>query len=212
MGISQLLKAPKGYERYLRNAALAMVIALVIGMVFGATMVNHLDFYQQQELEEGLNYYLQISDEGGSISKAKIATNSLNTNGMFVFYTTICGLAVVGLPFVWGLVFIRGVVLGFTVGYLVQRLAWRGLVFCLATLFPFAALLIPVTIFSGAHSVAFSWLMITKVFGGGDRTPPPILGYIFVQFTAFVGMFILAMLEAAIVPWLLERLLPWVIA
>ena len=79
---------------------------------------------------------LQITDEGGQVSSAKIATNSLNTNGIFIL-TVICGLAVIGLPLVVVMVAFRGALLGFTVGYLVQRLGWKGIVFSLVTIFPF---------------------------------------------------------------------------
>lgn len=205
----QLLRFPKGYQRYFSNSAVILLVLLVMGVIFGATMVRYLDFYQREQLEHNLNYFIQISGNGG-ISRASIAANSLNTNGIYIVYTTLCGLAVVGLPLVGAMVFFRGMVLGFTVGYLVDRLAWRGLVFCLATLFPFSILLVPVAIFSGAVAMSFSWLLIIKIFGLGDRSPPPLLGYLLFQLVAFMLVFMLALAEAAAMPWLLARLLPWV--
>lgn len=210
MGIVQLLKHPRGYERYFRTSSLVLLVALFFGVVFGATMVNYLDFHQQQDLQTGLNYYLQLTDQGGDISRARIAANSLNTNGLSILYITLGGLAVVGLPFIWAFLFFRGMVLGFTIGWLVRELAWKGLAFSLLTLFPFSALLLPIMIFSGAQAMSFSWLIIVKVFGGGDRNPPPILGFLLIQGAAFFGVFLLALLEALAMPWLLGMLIPWV--
>ena len=36
--------------------------------------------YDLEKLESGLNYFVQITDEGGSVSQAKVASNSFNTN------------------------------------------------------------------------------------------------------------------------------------
>jgi len=99
--------------------------------------------------------------------------------------------------------------LGFPTAYLIHRLAWRGLVFVLVTLFPFAIVIVLTSIFSGASAMTFIGLIIKKVFGKSDRQPTPILGFLLLQLGAFTIVFILAMLEAASVPWLFQRMLPW---
>ena len=81
----------------------------------------------------------------------------------------------------------------------------------LVTLFPFAAVIVLVSLFSGASAVTFSWLMVKKVFGKGDRLPTPILGFLVLQLGAFVAMFLVAMLEAVPCP-LFQRLLPWALS
>ena len=209
MGVRQLFLFPRGYERVFRISVIILIAALTFGLIFGAVYVNYLDYYEMEEVENGLNYFLQVTDEGGQASRAKIATNSLNTNGLYVLYTTICGLTVVGLPFVVLMMAFRGALLGFTAGYLINRLAWKGLIFVLCTLFPFAIIFVLVSIFSGASAMTFSWFIVKKLFGGGDRNPTPILGFLLLQIGAFLTMFLLAMLEAASVPWLFQRMLSW---
>lgn len=209
MSIRRLMNQPRGYQRVFNISVIILVVSLVFGVIFGAVYVNYLDFYDMEQVEIGLNYFLQVTDEGGNVSRAKLASNSLNTNGLFVLYTAICGLTVVGLPFVVGMMAFRGALLGFTAGYLVNRLAWRGAVFVLVTLFPFAAVMVLVSVFSGASAMTFSWFIVKKVFGDSDRTPPPLAGFLLLQLGAFVAMFLLAMLEAATVPWLYQHMLPW---
>src|SRR5690554_7193158 len=140
-----------------------------------------MDYYDMEELENGLNYFVQITDEGGNVSRAKVATNSLNTNGLFILYSVICGLTVIGVPLVVAMIAFRGALLGFTVGYMIYRLAWKGMAFSILTLFPFAIVVVVTCIFSGATAMTFSWLMVRKVFGGRDRSPTPILGYLVLQ-------------------------------
>ena len=209
MGIRQLFFFPSEYQKVFRVSVIILLAALTFGLVFGSVYVGYMDYYALEELENGLDYFLQITDEGGQVTRAKIATNSLNTNGIFILYTVICGLAVIGLPLVVVMVAFRGALLGFTTGYLVQRLAWKGVVFILITLFPFAIINVLASLFSGATAMTFSWIIIKKVFGGRDHNPTPILGYLGLQLLAFLAMFLLALLEAGTVPWLFARMLPW---
>lgn len=209
MGLKQLFLYPREYEGVFRISVIILIAALTFGLIFGAVYIGYMDYYDMEELESGLNYFVKITDEGGQVSRAKVATNSLNTNGLFILYTTICGLTVIGLPLVIIMVAFRGALLGFTTGYLVHRLAWKGLVFAMITHFPFAVIIVLTSIFSGASAMTFSWLIIKKLFGKGDRQPTPILGFLGLQITAFAVVFLLAMLEAVCVPWLYQRMLPW---
>jgi len=209
LGIRKLFLYPRGYERVFRISVIILIAALTFGLIFGSVYVGYLDYYEMEEVENGLNYFLQVTDEGGQVSRAKVATNSLNTNGLFILYTTICGLTVVGLPLVVVMIAFRGALLGFTAGYLIHRLAWRGMVFVMLTLFPFAIIIVLTSIFSGASAMTFSYFIIKKLSGRGDRNPTPILGFLFLQLGSLVIMFLLAMLEAGTVPWLFQRMLPW---
>lgn len=212
MNFRQLFLYPREYSGVFRVSAIILLAALAFGLVFGSVYVGYMDYYDMEELESGLNYFVQITDEGGDVSRAKIATNSLNTNGLFILYTTICGLTVIGLPLVVVMMALRGALLGFTTAYLIHRLAWRGLAFVLVTLFPFAIIIVLTSIFSGASAMSFSWGMVRKVFGKGDWQPTPILGFLMMQLAAMLVMFALAMLEAASVPWLFQRMLPWALS
>jgi stage II sporulation protein M len=208
VGLRGLFFFPREYKKVFRVSVIILLSALSFGVVFGSVYVGYMDYYALEDLESGLDYFLQITDEGGQVSSAKIATNSLNTNGIFILYTVICGLAVIGLPLVVVMVAFRGALLGFTVGYLVQRLGWKGIVFSLVTIFPFSLINVLVSLFSGATAMTFSWIIIKKVFGR-DQNPTPILGFLSLQLLTFLVMFLLALLEAAVVPWLFPRLLPW---
>lgn len=211
MGLKQLFFFPGGYQNVFRTSVFILLAALAFGIIFGSVYVGYMDYYALEELENGLDYFLQITDDGGQVTRGKIATNSLNTNGLFILYTVICGLAVIGSPLVVAMVALRGALLGFTTGYLVQRLAWKGILFLLATFVPFAIIIVLTSLFSGATAMTFSWIIMKKVFGDGDHKPTPILGYLGLQLLAFVVMFLLALLEAGTVPWLFARLLPWAI-
>ena len=209
MGLRKLLIFPREYQGVFRTSCIILLAALAFGLVFGSVYVGYMDYYALAELENGIDFFLQITDQGGQVTRAKIATNSLNTNGLFVLYSTICGLAVIGLPLVVAMVAFRGALLGFTTGYLVQRLAWKGIIFVSATLIPFAIIIVLASLFSGATVMTFSWVIVKKVFGVKDHNSTPILGYLVMQFAAFITVFLLALLEAGTVPWLFARLLPW---
>ena len=56
----------------------------------------------------------------------------------------ILGLSVIGLPGILILDFLKGVLIGFTVGYLVGQYSWKGLLFALVSIAPQNLFIIPV--------------------------------------------------------------------
>ncbi len=66
------------------------------------------------------------------------------------------GLSVIGLPGILILDFLKGVLIGFTVGYLVGQFSWKGLLFALVSVAPSNLLIIPVLIVSSVSAIAFS--------------------------------------------------------
>ena len=89
MGLRGLFFFPREYKKVFRVSVIILLSALSFGVVFGSVYVGYMDYYALEDLESGLDYFLQITDEGGQVSSAKIATNSLNTNGIFIMYTVI---------------------------------------------------------------------------------------------------------------------------
>lgn len=94
----------------------------------------------------------------------------------------ILGLSVIGLPGILILDFLKGVLVGFTVGYLVGQFSWHGLLFALVSVAPPNLLIIPVLIVCSVSAIAFS-LHIIK-----NRVMLQRPGNITRPFASYVGM------------------------
>ena len=134
-----------------------VAVLFLVGVIFGALMVNALSLEQQQDLGRYLQNFFMTVDQneagtGAAQSFWSIAGLHLKWVGLIWFL----GLSVIGLPGILILDFLKGVLVGFTVGYLVGQFSWKGLLFALVSVAPSNLLIIPVLIVSSVSAIAFS--------------------------------------------------------
>lgn len=150
------------------HLALYMFVSVLflIGVVFGAVMVNALSLDQKQELARHLNYFFQNVDDGTLLGGAQNLSFQ-QTLGMHVKWMALIwlfGLSVVGLPLVFVLDFLKGVLVGFTVGYLTGQFAWKGMLFALVSVAPQNLVIIPVILIASVAATGFSLHLVKSRF------------------------------------------------
>jgi stage II sporulation protein M len=91
----------------------------------------------------------------------------------------VLGLSVIGLPLIFLLIFVKGMFLGFTVGFLVSQMGTKGLMAVLVSIFPQNLLSIPNYLFLTVLSVAFSLKMIRQLLMKTRKQPmlPQFISY-----------------------------------
>ncbi|MED4959249.1 stage II sporulation protein M, partial [Paenibacillus macerans] len=96
-----------------------VAVLFLMGVVFGALMVNALTLEQQQDLSRYFGDFFLSINEGGTefqlMSYWEVAVLHLKWLGLI----WLLGLSVIGLPGILILDFLKGVLIGFTVGCLV---------------------------------------------------------------------------------------------
>lgn len=183
-------------------------VLFLVGVVFGALIVSALTMDQQQELGDYLgNFFVTIDQEGlpvASDSYWSIAALNLKWIGLI----WILGLSVIGLPGILILDFLKGVLIGFTVGCLVSQYSWHGMLFALVSVAPHNLVLIPVLLVSSAAAIAFSLQMIRSRVLGQRRTPitRPFAMYTLLSF----GMALLVLSISCFQTWVTPTMMRWV--
>lgn len=143
---------------------LFVVVLFLMGVIFGAIVVNSLSITQKEDLF----YYL--SQFFGQVSDNKVAASndllwqSFMHNGKFIGLMWILGISIIGLPVILIILFIKGLVVGFTVGFLVNQMGWDGFLLSFVSILPQNLIIIPVFIFAATLSVSFSLKMIRRQF------------------------------------------------
>src|SRR5690625_66735 len=95
-----------------------MVILFITGIIFGAIIVNSMNFIQKQDL------FFHLEQFFGQIATQKIMTHSDIFKQSFFYHLKyllflfILGISIIGLPLIWILLFLKGLVIGFTVGFI----------------------------------------------------------------------------------------------
>lgn len=173
---------------------LFMIILFLTGIIFGAVIVNSMDFIQKQDLFFYLERFFKQITEGVTINNIEIFWESFSYHAKYLLLLFILGLSVIGLPIVWVLLFIKGLVVGFSVGFIVNQLGWKGLLLASLSIAPQNIIIIPVYIIAGSLSMIFSLTLLAKLFS--RRNNQQILQPLARYSTIFVILLAVSLLAA----------------
>ncbi|HLR80039.1 MAG TPA: stage II sporulation protein M [Bacillota bacterium] len=177
---------------------LFMIILFLTGIVFGAMIVNSMNFIQKQDLFFYLERFFGEINDQYEIAKADILKNSFLYHAKYLFIIFILGLSVIGLPIVWILLFLKGLVVGFSVGFLVNQLGMKGLLLASLSIAPQNMIIIPIYIIAGSLSMIFSLTLLNKIFSHKMSQPifQPLARYIVLFSFLLTISFVASCLEA----------------
>lgn len=181
-----------------KTVYLFMSILFLTGIVFGAIVVNSMNFVQKQDLYFHLERYFNQLIDGQAIPHKDIFKKSFFHHVKMLFILFFLGLSVIGLPLVWILVFIKGLVVGFSVGFIVNQLGVSGLILATLSIAPQNIIIIPVYIVAGSFSMVFSLSLFHKLFSRSVSQPflKPFLQYSTVFFILIIGALLGSLTES----------------
>ncbi|WP_163537708.1 stage II sporulation protein M [Gracilibacillus sp. YIM 98692] len=176
------------------------IILFLTGIIFGAIIVNSMSFVQKQDLFFYLERFFQSYLHEEEISKGALFKSSLLYHIQFLALLFFLGLAVISLPIIWVLLFVKGVAIGFTVGFFVNQLGWKGLFFAFSAIAPQNLIIIPIYIIACTFAMIFSLTLLQSILSKRYKVP------IIQIFYRYIGVFVLliavvsiaAMLESVI--------------
>ena len=177
-----------------------MIILFLTGVIFGAVIVNSMGFVQKHDLFFYLEQYFEQIINGQSVASHKILSSSFLYHLKYLALLAILGISVIGLPIVWILLFLKGLVIGFSVGFIVNQLGMKGLILAALSIAPQNFIIIPIYIIAGCLSMTFSLLLIGKLFTRNVASPifQPLGRYLTIFSILIVVSIIPALLEAYI--------------
>lgn len=154
-------------QQYMKESLslyLFVSVIFITGVVFGAVMVNALSLEQKQEIMRYLGNFFASVDQGGFMEANASFQQSFSMHIKWILIIWVLGMSVIGLPLIWVLDFLKGVLIGFTVGYLVGQLSWKGLLFALVSVVPQNLIIIPLLLICSVAAMAFSIHMVKHRF------------------------------------------------
>jgi stage II sporulation protein M len=179
-----------------------MILIFVIGVVVGALAIRALPDEQKLELINYLHIFfagLTQGTESGTAAGSMI-TSVMFSNAKTIILMWILGFTIVGIPFVLFILFTRGFIIGFTVGFLVNEYVMRGLLFALASVLPHNFFAIPAVLVMGVSAMKFSLLLLRRKTYGKINLWYEALRYSVICMLMLVVMLIAALLEVYISP------------
>ncbi|AVD56357.1 MULTISPECIES: stage II sporulation protein M [Heyndrickxia] len=196
-------------SRHIRenSSIYAFVIALfLMGVIFGAVIVNSLSIAQKEDL------FFYLKQFFGQVSTGKLAApedlfrSSFLHNLKFLGLIWLLGISIIGLPLILVLLFLKGLVVGFSIGFLVNQMKWGGFLLSFVTVLPQNLLIIPLFIFTSVMAVMFSLNLIRKIFM--KQAAHFAFFQLFLRYcTALLAVFIASLAAACIEAYLSPQLM-----
>ncbi|SNZ10489.1 stage II sporulation protein M [Terribacillus aidingensis] len=159
---------------------LFMLVLFLIGIVFGAIVVNSMNFTQKEDLFYYLERFFSQLQQGQTMSKQEILQSSFLSHVKFLLFLYVLGLSIIGIPIIWMLLFSKGLMMGFSVGFLVNQLGWKGLMLAAAAVAPQNLIVIPLYLVAGTSAMLFSVTLLRKLIA--NRSPLSLRRY-FIQYS-----------------------------
>lgn len=186
---------------------LFVFVLFVTGIVFGAVMVGALTLEQRQELARHLSGFFVTVDQGGGFDTSGSFQQSLMLHLKWILLIWVLGLSVIGLPLVYALDFLKGVLVGFTVGYMIGQYSWKGMLFALVSVLPQNLIIIPAIVVTSVAATAFAVQLVKmRVIGRQGQLVP-----IFARYSGTALLMALLVIAAALYEgYLSPELMKWV--
>lgn len=186
-----------------------VIVIFIMGVIFGSILVNNLSYAQKNDLYEYLSQFFFYVNTEELLTFKELFTQTVfhHLKSLLVFF--LLGISIIGLPVILVILFIKGIVVGFTVGFLVNQLHFQGFVVSLLSIFPQNIIIVPVFLIASVLTINFSIKLIKKLF-----TNNPNMLFLPITVNYIKGFFVLILLvivAAAIEAVCSTHLLKWIL-
>ncbi|WP_202710889.1 stage II sporulation protein M [Sporosalibacterium faouarense] len=157
-----LIKLSELFNRHFREnffIYFVSILSLMIGVSVGAITIKILNTNQKHELISFLDSFFKVLNES-SISSLDLLKQSLFNNLQTVLLIWILGIIVIGIPVIIGVLIMRGFVIGFTVGFLIEGFGFKGFLFAIFAVLPQNIFIIPSILIISVIAFKFSIVII----------------------------------------------------
>lgn len=188
------------------------LVIFALGVMFGAIAVKALTVSQKQDLITYLSQFFTSLESGTLAAKNNLARQALLSNMKTLGLIWVMGITVIGIPIVLAIVFTKGFVLGFTVGFLAREMVLKGVAFATVAVLPHNLLAIPALIIAAVAATSFSALLIKdKILKKKHNLRHCFLGYLFLSFGIALILILASLVEAYITPVFMKWVSPYLI-
>src|SRR5690554_2507335 len=153
--LSKLINAIQNHIKTNIPYYFIVLLFFATGIVAGTYTVKALPDLQKIDLMEYLEGFFQIL-KSQEIDNHQLFIQSLLNSIKIFIPILLLGLTMIGPPFILLLMGFRGFILGFTLGFVIDELALKGILFIILALLPHNLFYIPGLIGIGVTSISLS--------------------------------------------------------
>ncbi|HBL36307.1 MAG TPA: stage II sporulation protein M [Firmicutes bacterium] len=145
-------------------------LLFTMGIVFGTLSAQNLEQEQKNELSQYIQFFFQgMKQETTPVTDTGLARTAIFNHLKTIFFFVILGISVIGVPLILFLLFAKGYILGFTIGFILQQLMGKGFLFTVTSVFPHYVLIIPALMIAGVANIDLAGSLLKSRFGKALR-------------------------------------------
>lgn len=138
-----------------RNAYLFLLMAFILGVSAGAFTVNGLSVMQRDELSNYLQGFLQLLNNQ-NMNSSELFSAAFMENLKIVALLWVLGVTIIGIPFIFVIMVVRGFITGFSTGFIISAMGFKGILFTIFTMLPKEIIIVPCLVAIGVNGINFS--------------------------------------------------------
>lgn len=196
------------------NTYFVLLIAFVLGVSAGAFTVIGLSSIQRDELLNYFQGFLQLLDSQ-KVDSNELLSIVLLENAKIIAILWVLGVSIIGIPFIFLLISVKGFVTGFSTGFIINAIGFKGVLFAVFALLPKEIIIVPCLIALGVNGINFSLKIIKKRSAKNalkDSLKSDFFSYCFVTLFFSCFVFLGVLLEAYITPVFIRIVAPVITA
>ncbi len=194
----ELFARIKEYLRENMGIYILISIIFVVGVLSGALSVRFMDIEVIDELNTHFSFFAQDFKSSDGVEYGLIFRESFWQNFRQILFIGMGGVFVFGFPFIALIIGLRGFIIGFTVGFLIENAALGGLIFSLAAVVPHNLIIIPAFIVIGVTAFSYSFIKFRvnyiekqkRSYSIGEYVFPYLKMMIALSFIVIMGSFV----------------------
>ncbi|MFS1512258.1 stage II sporulation protein M [Chengkuizengella sp. SCS-71B] len=188
-------------------------VLFLMGIIFGALMVNALSFEQTEDMSSYLGSFFKMINQETDLSSKQLLQETFGLHLKWMLLIWVLGLSVIGLPFILILDFLKGVLIGFTTGYIVGELSWDGFLFALVSIAPQNLIIVPVIIIASVSGISFSiYLIKNRFLQKRGNMSKPFMTYSFLILSLIGILFVISLYETYLTPSIMKWITPMLLS
>lgn len=178
-----------------------VLVIFVLGIAFGAIAVKTVEYGMRESIFNYFNNFIKGFNDL-NYNSGQLVGESIKFNLLNMLIISFFGITVILMPLITVLIFFKGFVLGFTVGFLVSEYGYGGILIALATVFPQNLLIIPGFLMISVTAIYISFRIFKYLRKVERLIPEDFLNYFFEM-----GIFGVALLGGAVLETYISPLL-----
>lgn len=195
-------------SKHIKDNSILYIIILMsfmVGIASGSFTINTLNDVQKENMMKYIdNFYVIIGQM--KLIPIEVFKQSVLNNFETIFVLWLLGATIIGIPFIFFVIGVRGFLLGFSIGFLINQLKYKGIIFALIAILPQNILVLISLFFISATSINFSvYILKNRRFSVNDLFSQ-FVTYTLIIYSAFALMIVGGIFEAYITPNILYLL------